>query len=707
MSYYFIKFILFSLTLLHLSRARDPLNDFCRRFGHQTAVIDRRLYIDGGKLNWKSLADNPLNFTNQAMLYNDLDVTNRGGMPQLYANLTKDGPVPDVSGGILWADEVNKMLYLYGGEHSDIPEDFTFWSYDTLYDRWDQREVLNSIQRVSYGAGVTVNERAEGYYLGGWLNNKTVPGWTGDPVATNTIIRYNLIEDTWSNFTGPDSTGRAEGVMVYLPASDGGLLIYFGGILDPFRNGTVVGSNMSEIYVYDLNSAKWYKQNASGEIPEMRRKFCAGVTWPEDQSSYNIYLYGGLGVPPDAIGFDDVYILSLPSFTWIKWWPTEPGEGAPHHSMSCNVISGAQMLIIGGTFPISNSCDSPDTWGTHNMNLGANGPAGATWDIFYPKIMKYTVPDVIVAEVGGDGSGGATLKGPAEWSHRDLPVYFSRIPSFSARSPTRTIPTSTASPTPTSRPDKTNIGAIAGGTIGGIISLILLLTLLWLCIKRRKTKQSKQHSSIPIELPATTRTPKLIMEPKSTTPTNHSTSPSTSPHINTPINYTSASLDAHNPQMYGDRQQYFHPSQPPPTRLQPPVPVPGPYPPRTQHHHPSPDSPPYAHQHRLSPETPQYHSFPPPSQQTHPPHQTLYPTPYDPANHTLHRQHFPPPPPPNTSLPRAQTARGGTVGSEGDWESVYSDETEQTTRRTPAHFYPRPLRIRQDEEGWREGRLRV
>lgn len=33
--------------------------------------------------------------------------------------------------------------------------------------------------------------------------------------------------------------------MLYLPASDQGLLIYFGGILDPYRNGTVVGSAMS------------------------------------------------------------------------------------------------------------------------------------------------------------------------------------------------------------------------------------------------------------------------------------------------------------------------------------------------------------------------------------------------------------------------------------------------------------------------------
>ena len=31
---------------------KDPLIDFCRRFGHQTCVIDTKLYIDGGQVDW-------------------------------------------------------------------------------------------------------------------------------------------------------------------------------------------------------------------------------------------------------------------------------------------------------------------------------------------------------------------------------------------------------------------------------------------------------------------------------------------------------------------------------------------------------------------------------------------------------------------------------------------------------------------------------
>lgn len=51
------------LVSLSLEQTHDPLNDFCRRFGHQTAVVDRRLYIDGGLVNWNSISQNSLNYS--------------------------------------------------------------------------------------------------------------------------------------------------------------------------------------------------------------------------------------------------------------------------------------------------------------------------------------------------------------------------------------------------------------------------------------------------------------------------------------------------------------------------------------------------------------------------------------------------------------------------------------------------------------------
>lgn len=39
---------------------QDPLRDFCRRYSHQTAVIDRKLYIDGGWVYANPILQNPV-----------------------------------------------------------------------------------------------------------------------------------------------------------------------------------------------------------------------------------------------------------------------------------------------------------------------------------------------------------------------------------------------------------------------------------------------------------------------------------------------------------------------------------------------------------------------------------------------------------------------------------------------------------------------
>ena len=69
--------------------------------------------------------------------------------------------------------------------------------------------------------------------------------------------------------------------------------------------------------------------------------------------------------------------------------------------MTCNVIDGAQMLIIGGTFPLTADCDSPPTWGTHNLDLGKQNSAGKMWNDYQPNITSYVVPSEIISVVGG------------------------------------------------------------------------------------------------------------------------------------------------------------------------------------------------------------------------------------------------------------------------------------------------------------------
>lgn len=219
---------------------------------------------------------------------------------------------------------------------------------------------------MTEGAGATVQDKARGYYYGGWLTNASVPGYQSRTALSNMLV-YDMLASSFKNQSGPDDIPRAEGVMIYLPAGDSGLLVYFGGIQFPYGNETAkaVGSSSiklllrsligaasndctshisrkffcysslsQDIYVYDIGNDLWYKQKASGAgVPENRRRFCAGAAWADDRSSYNMsvglscsgevsltslsYLFGGASVG-DGVGYGDVWILSLPSFTWIK-----------------------------------------------------------------------------------------------------------------------------------------------------------------------------------------------------------------------------------------------------------------------------------------------------------------------------------------------------------------------------------------------------
>ena len=132
--------------------------------------------------------------------------------------------------------------YLYGGEYSDVPQPFSLWGYDTALNQWNETAPPQSSipEWVAWGAGTTIGARAEGYYYGGYSTNLTTPGWSGLPWATNSLLKYDIIHNFWTNNSGPDTIGRAEGVMVTIPASKEGLLVYFGGVTFPYENTTEV-----------------------------------------------------------------------------------------------------------------------------------------------------------------------------------------------------------------------------------------------------------------------------------------------------------------------------------------------------------------------------------------------------------------------------------------------------------------------------------
>ncbi|KAK5143547.1 hypothetical protein LTR32_004350 [Rachicladosporium monterosium] len=492
-----VRLLLASL-LLHGAAGQeiqDQINNFCRRFAHQTTVIGNRLYVDGGLLDYGgSISAGTVNYTNTLLSYLDLDSL-YNNFPIEYANLSKPNNVPSVQGGILWADTVNKLFYLYGGEHnwtSQPPAQYTLWAYDAIYNVWNdttQDASASGIQSVSFGAGTVVDDdRALGFYYGGWLSNATVLGWNGNALAQSGLVQYDMLRNIWSNVTFIDSTPRAEGVMQVL--------------IFPVQ-----------IYLYDLASGLSYTQTTSGNAPNMRRRFCGGVSWPKDQSSYNIYVYGGL--PPydqQGVGYGDVWILSMPSFTWTQWYPTLngsvrlPTSPSEHHSLSCNVIEQSQMIIMGGYFPNSSNigCDARAIWGQHNLNLGAEDVQQAAWYQYLPNVTSYQVPSTVVA---------SSEEGFVGLLHQDLLRHFADSYPGRIAFHINAISERHAPPPPVNHSEAGPIaggvvgaGPIAGGVVGGVIFLALVVFVVWVCLRRRNkhreaTSETQQHGAM-TELPS-------------------------------------------------------------------------------------------------------------------------------------------------------------------------------------------------------------
>jgi cell division septation protein DedD len=80
-------------------------------------------------------------------------------------------------------------------------------------------------------------------------------------------------------------------------------------------------------------------------------------------------------------------------------------------------------------------------------------------------------------------------------------VYYGLTPTFPSRAATRYLQ-ATASPSPSSSASKRNIGAIAGGTVGGLLVLIALLCIVLFCLHRRKKAKKDSVYDPPSAPPA-------------------------------------------------------------------------------------------------------------------------------------------------------------------------------------------------------------
>jgi hypothetical protein len=255
---------------------------------------------------------------------------------------------------------------------------------------------------------------------------------------------------------------------------------------------------MRQVSVYDIATNSWFNQSTTASndnYPPARRGFCAVAISAPDNSSHNIYVYGGQQGDDIDDSLDDMYVLSLPSFQWIYIGKT----GIPRYEHACAPLQNRYIVTYGG-MPKTRWSDIPSAaCDESNKGLRLWDTMTATWVTRTTNIGNVTatnvtalVPKSISDVIGGDSHGNATQIRPASgFDHIQIKTLFAAPNNASAVQPTILKNTSTSG---------MNKYTIAGIVLGIITLLCLAVAGTFYLLRIRKKGLSAaqiKHPGLP------------------------------------------------------------------------------------------------------------------------------------------------------------------------------------------------------------------
>jgi len=398
----------------------------------------------------------------------------------------------------------------FGVFSKDIPNQQFFPGY-TL------KSLTDGVNRyITAGAAASAPSENMGFYFGGLraANFGSIlqsPGtrnasFNAD-VDSRTFIQVDMSQtkEEWKNTSLPTEVpGRAGAELVWVPVSGKGVLVAIGGATYP-SSASLVGTNnasinaiskeqspkfVSTVSVYDVASKAWYEQETTNPPPGAMAQGCTVVASAADGSSHNIYWYGGFdGISPTSDFYDDVWVLSLPSFIWTK-----VASGTVTHARAghkCVKPYPDQMFVVGGYSSLSGNQPKCVEKGIIQIfNLSS-----ARWiDSYSPAVWsEYEVPATVVTKIGGNGKGGATATAPTKgfsdpslvpvfgtkYDAAKLQKYYPYAIKETPNSTTPSLPSSTVKPEKGSG-TPSYLAPVLAVVLGlFFITLIILAVLLW------------------------------------------------------------------------------------------------------------------------------------------------------------------------------------------------------------------------------------
>ncbi|KAH1913816.1 hypothetical protein KXW47_004866 [Aspergillus fumigatus] len=428
-----------------------------------------------------------------------------------------------------------ESLFFYGGYSSGwggppIPPLAT-WKYDIANNNWTRDGFWGvPLVRLTQGGAVQSSVDKKAYYLSGTLNPAGNPVFYGTPGADTYMtpglitLDMNTLEWTNASTTDMDTFGTiGDGYMSLIESvGDQGLIVAFGGYTYPVgekisflaarQNETTHRNSMEFVRVYDIANRKWYTQQTTGDIPRWRMAGCTVVVASDDLSSYSIYVFGGMG-QTTAESDGDVYVLSLPSFQWIRVYR----DNTIRYKHKCQLVQKHTMLVIGGIIPIdgmeyypqSRNCDTA----TFANGIGIFDLQTLSWRTNYnaTDVVGYAVPSQISDVIGGGPTGDATLTEPKNgFNSTQLASLFTKRSVRATSTAVSPSTSATSTSTATSTRPRAAAPSLSGGTIAGVIvgsvagaaAIGALAFYLLVLRRRRKAKLTKQSIPSWADLPA-------------------------------------------------------------------------------------------------------------------------------------------------------------------------------------------------------------
>lgn len=237
-------------------------------------------------------------------------------------------------------------------------------------------------------------------------------------------------------------------------------------------------------------------------------------------------MFGGQNLQPygNQTQKDDMWILSVPSFTWIEVDQDSQAVPPARAGHSCHVWDG-QMIVLGGYVGQELSCDSPGiyvfnmsslSWSDQFTSLtggkatqdftgqgsignplaqqanqrGFNASAGVEGSY------GYRVPEAVQKVVGGDAIGGATLTAPVQTPTAG-PLATGKAMTYTVTGPNGASYTEIVTSSGASNGDSgPNIAAIVAGVIAGVFAVIAVYFAFCAWIYRKQVAIWKKHAAM-------------------------------------------------------------------------------------------------------------------------------------------------------------------------------------------------------------------